>query len=41
MGARPMARTIQEKLEDMLARKLLSGELNKGDSITVSAKEIN
>lgn len=40
MGARPMARAIQEKLEDMLARKLLSGELKKNDSISVSAKDI-
>lgn len=40
MGARPMARAIQEKLENMLAKKLLSGELKKGSSITVSANEI-
>jgi len=40
MGARPMARTIQEKVEDMLAKKILNGELNKGDSITISSKDI-
>lgn len=40
MGARPMARTIQDKVEDMLAKKLLSGELNKGDSITISAADL-
>ncbi|OQB06351.1 MAG: ATP-dependent Clp protease ATP-binding subunit ClpC [bacterium ADurb.Bin212] len=40
MGARPMARTIQEKVEDMLAKKLLGGELNKGDSITISAQDL-
>ena len=40
MGARPMERTIQEKIEDILAKKLLSGELKKGDSITFRAKDI-
>ena len=40
MGARPMGRAIQEKLEDMLAKKLLSGQLKSGDSILVSAKDI-
>lgn len=40
MGARPMARTIQEKVEDMLAKKLLSGELKKGDSLTISAADL-
>lgn len=40
MGARPMARTIQEKVEDMLAKKLLSGELNKGDQITITAADL-
>lgn len=40
MGARPMARTIQEKVENILAKKLLSGELKKGDTITFSARDI-
>ncbi|MFA7244132.1 MAG: ATP-dependent Clp protease ATP-binding subunit [Patescibacteria group bacterium] len=40
MGARPMSRAIQEKLEDVLAKKFLSGELQKGDSITMSSKDI-
>ncbi len=40
MGARPMSRTIQEKVEDMLAKKLLSGELKKGDSIAISAADL-
>ena len=40
MGARPMMRTIQEKLENLLAKKILGGELNKGDSLTISAKDI-
>jgi ATP-dependent Clp protease ATP-binding subunit ClpC len=36
MGARPMERTIQEKVENLLAEKILKGELNKGDSITIT-----
>ena len=40
MGARPMMRTIQEKLENLLAKKILGGELNKGDSFTITAKDI-
>ena len=40
MGARPMERTIQEKIEDILAKKLLSGELKKNDTITFGAKDI-
>ncbi len=40
MGARPMARTIQDKVEDMLAKKLLSGELNKDDSILITAADL-
>jgi ATP-dependent Clp protease ATP-binding subunit ClpC len=39
MGARPMARTIQEKVENILAKKLLGGGLKKGDSITFSARD--
>jgi ATP-dependent Clp protease ATP-binding subunit ClpC len=40
MGARPMARVIQEKLENLLATKILSGELKKGDSITIGVQDI-
>lgn len=40
MGARPMQRTISEKLENMLAKKLLSGELKKGDSLMITAQDI-
>lgn len=40
MGARPMMRTIQEKLENLLAKKILAGELNEGDSFTITAKDI-
>ena len=36
-GARPLKRTIQRKLEDALAEKMLTGEINKGDNIRVDA----
>ena len=34
-GARPLRRTIQSKVEDMLAEKLLDGSISKGDTITL------
>ncbi len=40
MGARPMARIIQDKVENFLAKKILSGELQQGSSITVTADDI-
>lgn len=40
MGARPMARTIQEKVENVLATKILSGELKKGDTFSIAASDI-
>ncbi len=40
MGARPMARAIQNRLENLLAKKLLSGEIKKGSKISVSATDI-
>lgn len=40
MGARPMERVIQEKLENLLAKKILAGELKKGDTITITAQDI-
>lgn len=36
-GARPLKRTIQRKVEDALAEKLLLGEINKGDSVLVDS----
>ena len=36
MGARPMARLIQEKLKKPLANEILFGKLEKGGSVTVS-----
>ena len=35
-GARPLRRTIREKVEDPLAEKLLSGAYEKGDVIHIS-----
>ncbi len=34
-GARPLKRTIQRKVEDALAEKLLLGDINKGDTVRV------
>ena len=39
-GARPMRRVIQDKIEDFLATKFISGELNRGDIITITKKDI-
>ena len=36
-GARPLKRTIQREIEDALAEKLLTGEINKGDKVLVDA----
>ena len=36
MGARPMARLIQDKLKKILANEILFGELQDGGSVTVS-----
>lgn len=37
-GARPLKRTIQRKVEDPLAEKLLLGEVHNNDSVIVDAK---
>ena len=37
-GARPLKRAIQQQLENPLARKLLAGEFNSGETIYVDAK---
>ncbi len=39
MGARPMARLIQEQLKRPLAEELLFGKLNKGGHVTVSTEK--
>jgi ATP-dependent Clp protease ATP-binding subunit ClpC len=40
MGARPMQRSIQEHLENVLAKKILSGELNRGDRINIGLGDL-
>ncbi|MEI8143780.1 MAG: ATP-dependent Clp protease ATP-binding subunit [Candidatus Berkelbacteria bacterium] len=40
MGARPMARVISEKIENLLAKKLLSGELQHGQTFNITQAEI-
>ncbi len=40
MGARPMARVMQEKVEDLLAEKILRGELKQGDSFALNLQDI-
>ena len=37
-GARPLRRTVRRTVEDMLAEKLLSGEISPGDSVALSAE---
>ncbi|MGA9420647.1 MAG: ATP-dependent chaperone ClpB [Candidatus Cybelea sp.] len=38
-GARPLKRTIQKELETPLGRKILSGEINDGDTVDVNFDE--
>lgn len=40
MGARPMERVIQEKIENLLADKILKNELKKGDNFIVTREMI-
>ena len=35
-GARPLARYIQDNLEDAMAKKILAGEIVRGDKVLVS-----
>ncbi len=37
-GARPLRRAITSKIEDLLAEEMLSGNIEKGDKISISAK---
>ena len=39
MGARPLKRVIQQKVEDALSDALLSGTFNDGDAIIVDYRE--
>ena len=36
-GARPLARTIQKRIENPLASRILSGEFDAGDRVVVDA----
>ena len=38
-GARPLRRAIQSKIEDMLSEKIIDGEVNDGDTITVDTSD--
>jgi len=38
-GARPLKRLIQREVQDVLAMKLLSGELQQGDTIEIDARD--
>jgi len=40
-GARPMRRTIQEKVENVLAEKMLSGAIKRGDKVAIDEEDIN
>jgi ATP-dependent Clp protease ATP-binding subunit ClpA len=39
MGARPMARVIQEKIKRVLADELLFGKLAEGGKVSLSVKD--
>ena len=41
MGARPMQRTIADKVENMLAEKILKNEIKKGDGLTITKEMIS
>ncbi len=41
MGARPMERAIKRYLENYLARKILSQDLERGDSLTIRLEDID
>jgi ATP-dependent Clp protease ATP-binding subunit ClpA len=40
LGARPMARVIQDKVENLLAQKILKNEISRGQSIVIDEKDI-
>jgi len=39
-GARPMNRVIQNRIENEIAKKILSGQLRRGDTVELKAEEI-
>ena len=38
MGARPLRRVIQQKVEDALSDALLSGEFKEGDTVEIATE---
>lgn len=41
MGARPMRRAIADRVEQLIARKLLEGKLERGSSIKLTPEDLN
>ncbi len=39
-GARPMKRVIQKKVEDLIAKRILKGEIKRGDKVEIKAEDI-
>ncbi len=40
-GARPMNRAIQEKVEQVIAKKLIQGDISAGGTLTLSSEDFN
>lgn len=40
-GMRPLRRVIQDKVENLVARKILSGELKNGDTLTLTLADLD
>ena len=40
-GARPMRRAVQDRVEQIISRKILEGTLNRGDSFSFSQAEVD
>lgn len=39
-GARPMQRAIQDKIEDLIAQRIIAGTYSRGDTISLSAEDL-
>lgn len=39
-GARPMQRVIQDKIEDLISKRILEGKIKRGDRIELKAEEL-
>ena len=40
LGARPMRRVVQKAVENTIAKQMLSGTVNPGDTIMISAEQV-